>query len=355
MIVNNDESFSIKSTMAQTSSLANALIKTEKKNITFSCIVDTEMKDIVLGDPFRLQQVRLFTLMKICRKFADSVGLIEINLPCPLLSNLQHQKQVVNNLVSNGIKFTDWGKVELRISLLDHETLEFSLLDTGKGIPASHIESIFEPFRQVEISDTRQHGGTGLGLTISRKLVELMGGKLRVESSVLGPIRGSSFAFTLPYRPQKSSMQLPLPDQSVPLPVPRPTRNTIQQSPNGYKPDAHDSKNDQTNDTSSKSKILVAEDDPVSRKLVSRMLQRTGYTVVLACDGEEAVNTYSSDSDIALVLMDVQMPRMSGHEATKLIRDQEKLLGSIPVPIIALSAGAMKGDQERGISFGMTD
>ena len=323
MIVNDSESFSLQDTMSQTTSLANTLIVSKQKTITFSAIImdhtvattSSIIQDKVLGDPFRLQQV-------------------------------------VNNLVSNAIKFTSVGKVELRIKLLlENNQLEFSLLDTGKGIPASHIESIFEPFRQVEIGDTRVFGGTGLGLTISRKLVEMMGGTLRLESSVLGPIRGSMFAFTIPYRPcpTNNNIRPPKNDSLVP--------NTVSNGDGAtLLPSAVAPLQSNRHDRDGKGKILVAEDDPVSRKLVSRMLQRTGYNVLLACDGREAVTQYQEHKqDVVLILMDVQMPRLSGHEATKEIRDHEKANSVTPVPIIGLSAGAMKGDHEKGLSFGMTD
>ncbi|CAB9528266.1 Peroxide stress-activated histidine kinase mak2 [Seminavis robusta] len=306
MVVHKDESFSVKGTMGQTTSIAEAIIISKNKGIQFVCNVDDQIQDVILGDPFRLQQV-------------------------------------INNLISNAIKFTNNGKVELNIKIINADTLEFSVLDTGKGIPATHVESIFEPFRQVDISDTRQHGGTGLGLTISRKLVNMMGGEMRLESSVLGPIRGSLFAFTLPYRPSQMKLKSPLPSLAMPASI-------ISQSKESDKESK--AKHD-------KCKILVAEDDPVSRKLVHRMLKRTGYDVTLACNGEEAVNAYNSIQALGdvydIVLMDVQMPILDGHEATRRIREQEKRSGETPIPIIALSAGAMKGEKEQGLSFGMTD
>jgi len=307
LVVNDNESFSIMDVMNQTQNLANTIITSTNKNIAFSMTMDSNMKDGILGDPFRFQQV-------------------------------------VNNLVSNAIKFTEQGRVELRAGLLDDETLEFSVLDTGKGIPPAHLESIFEPFRQVDISDTRQHGGTGLGLTITRKLVQMMGGELRVDSNTFGPNRGSNFAFTLPYRPFQSGPVTPRPTLHTKLPA---------------VPD-HTSKRNLGISKKARAchKILVAEDDPVSRKLVSRMLQRTGYQVLLACNGEEAVAAYKCmEGEVSLVLMDVQMPVLDGHDATRQIREFERQLEgrAQAVPIIALSAGAMKGDHEQGLSVGMTD
>lgn len=185
-------------------------------------------------------------------------------------------------------------------------------------------------------------------LTISRKLVEMMGGTLRLESSVLGPIRGSMFAFTIPYRPCPTNMH-PTKDSLMSASVPNSDGASILTS-------AVAPLQSNRHDRDDKGKILVAEDDPVSRKLVTRMLQRSGYNVLLACDGTEAVTQYQEHKqDVVLILMDVQMPRLSGHEATKEIRDHEKANSVTPVPIIGLSAGAMKGDHEKGLSFGMTD
>mmetsp|Transcript_26193 Transcript_26193/g.72255 ORF Transcript_26193/g.72255 Transcript_26193/m.72255 type:complete len:858 (+) Transcript_26193:335-2908(+) len=314
LVVNQDEPFSVRSTISQTSSTAEAIIKSKNKTIKFDSSVDASLDNtMLLGDPFRLQQV-------------------------------------INNLVSNAIKFTSKGKVELRIKRLDQDRLEISVLDTGKGVPQSHIETIFEPFRQVDISDTRQHGGTGLGLTISRKLVAMMGGELRLESSVLGPIRGSLFAFTIPYRPHSSSVPSPTPLMLIP------SSSSVSSESKQSSNSLTLSTQQQQGESGEKAKILVAEDDPISARMVRRMLERSGYDVALAKNGEEAVAAYTSQGALySLVLMDVQMPVCDGHEATQRIRERETQLGESPIPIIALSAGAMKGEKEQGLSFGMTD
>ncbi|CAJ1946320.1 unnamed protein product [Cylindrotheca closterium] len=293
MDINNDEDFSLPSVIAQTKGLASSLLKQKKKEkIDFITTVDEGISNCLKGDEFRLQQV-------------------------------------INNLCSNASKFTSAGRIELKVQKVDGNMLQFSVSDTGKGIPPSHLESIFAPFRQVEIGDVRQHGGTGLGLTICRHLVELMGGSLSVKSTV-GENSGSNFSFLFPYRPCSNSKV----DGSN-----RPSMMPQESSPhliNG--------------------KILVAEDDPVSRKLAQRMLTRNGYEVVLAKDGEEAVSCCKSHDDIALILMDVQMPKLDGINATKKIRAMEhgSKNGKHPIPILALSAAAMKGDEERGIEAGMT-
>lgn len=292
MNINNDEEFSLSLVITQTSSLVSTILKQKsKEHLDFITVVEDGISDWLQGDLFRLQQV-------------------------------------INNLVSNAAKFTTIGKIELKVQKVDDNMLQFSVADTGKGIPPSHVESIFEPFRQVEIGDTRQHGGTGLGLTICRKLVEMMGGILRVESSMDPDNCGSCFSFSYPYRSGKTRDEDCGRPSLAPLDSPR-------QLISG--------------------KVLVAEDDTVSRKLAHRMLTRFGYEVVLAKHGEEAVSLFESSDDISLILMDVQMPKLDGLGATKKIRALENANASGPVPILALSAGAMKGDKERGLEAGMTD
>lgn len=291
MDINNDDEFSLPSVITQTQKIASTLLKQKnKEHIDFISTVDDGIGDFLKGDQFRL-------------------------------------RQVINNLVSNAVKFTKTGTIKLKVRKQSDDILEFSVIDTGKGIPSSHLESIFEPFRQVEMSDIRQHGGTGLGLTICRHLVKMMGGSLRVESSIGS---GSSFIFLFPY----CSCHSPLPKREH-----RTTSQVMQ-----------DSSRQLIN-----GKILVAEDDTVSRKLANRMLTRFGYNVVLAKDGEEAVSCFESSDDIALILMDVQMPKMDGLSATRKIRELEDAQSRDPIPILALSAAAMKGDKERGIAAGMTD
>lgn len=306
MEVKCDESFSLRELVDQTSSLARTLIASKGKDIEFVSTIDTaEVLDSICGDHFRLQQI-------------------------------------VNNLISNAVKFTDSGRVTLDAQLCtcgcDSYMVEFRVRDTGKGIPASHRESIFEPFRQVEIGDTRQHGGTGLGLTISRKLAQMMGGDLQVESSTDGPEKGSCFTITIPYVPGKALTTRKASDS-----------NHVQDPP--LAPPT----------TESNKKILVSEDDVVSRRMIDRMLTASGYDVLLAANGQEAVSMYEKHRrEIGLVLMDVQMPVMDGYLATERIRETERrFLGdtssSARIPIIALSASAMKGDHEKGLSHGMSD
>jgi CheY-like chemotaxis protein len=209
--------------------------------------------------------------------------------------------------------------------------LVFCVHDSGKGIPEDRLEMIFEPFRQVDFSDTRTHGGTGLGLTICKKLVEIMGGKMWVESSLEPGNRGSSFFFTLPYQPaEEGPVKDVQPKKRAELPPLRCQRSGM---------------------------ILLAEDDLTSRKLATRMLEKAGFEVLPAHDGCEAVSLFEQhQSKIDLILMDVMMPNMDGLEATQRVRQIERQSHcKEAVPIVALSAGAMKGDREKGLEMGMSD
>lgn len=271
--------------------------------------------------------------------------------PCIFGDNIRVH-QIMNNLISNAVKFTDQGSVDLRVriqgdlpSLTDicnpdpkreeRRMLEFRVRDTGRGIPSEQLEVVFEPFRQVDFSDTRKFGGTGLGLTISRKLIELMGGKLWVDSEV-GV--GSSFYFTLPYNPAPNVETAVVNEEKVQM---------------------EDGKNAASQGTAAiaiSGRVLIAEDDLVSRKVAAKMVEQSGCTVVLAENGKIAVDKFASDPSIDLILMDVQMCVMGGLEATSKIRDLEaKQNEGRRIPIVALSAAAMASDRERGAVAGMTD
>lgn len=304
MDVKSDEVFSLSGVVEQTVSIGRGMIRQRNKAIQLTQESDAGINDSVGGDAFRLQQI-------------------------------------LNNLVSNAIKFTDAGGVRVIVSKYSEEEIEFCVADTGKGIPPEHIETIFDSFRQVEIGDTRKHGGTGLGLTISRKLAVLMGGSLTVESQIQGPNRGSRFMLRIPYIPASHTTMNSAPTSQLLVDQQRPAMTDSKAKPPSI------TKN------GVKRKILVAEDERVNRRLIHRMLDVAGYHVLLAEDGQQAIEVFQRHSDIALILMDVQMPNMDGLEATGRIRKLEDGRRT-PVPIVALSAGAMKGDHEEGLSAGMT-
>jgi len=230
--------------------------------------------------------------------------------------------QVLLNLVGNAVKFTQHGSVciEARVGEAEAEdaVIEFAVRDTGIGIAADKQEHIFEAFAQADGSMTRRFGGTGLGLTISSRLVGMMGGRLWVESR---PGVGSCFHFTVRVHPVADAGPTPPP---LPPAAQSPARLL---------------------------RVLVAEDNPINQQVIVRMLARLGHAVALAGNGREALEAMARDRFDA-VLMDVQMPEMTGLEAAQAIRRAEAGSGR-HVPIVALTAHAMKGDRERCIASGM--
>ena len=192
--------------------------------------------------------------------------------------------------------------------------------DTGIGMSREEVARIFKPFAQSDSSITRRYGGTGLGLVICKELVEMMGGDISVASE---PGRGSIFSFHLPFR---------LPDAAVPAVWPE-----AEAAPAVYLPGK---------------RVLLVEDNEINQEVATAMLAETGVEVTMAANGEEAVQAVAA-SRYDLILMDVQMPLMDGLEATRRIR----ALRDVPadLPIIAMTAHAMRGDWEKSLAAGMND
>jgi signal transduction histidine kinase/ActR/RegA family two-component response regulator len=270
-------------------------------------------------------------VLRAAQKSVDLRFIVSDEVPERLYLDLDRVRQVVVNLLGNAIKFTSAGSVALEISASSSEEakpeLSFAIRDTGIGIAPEKLASVFEAFTQADGSITRIYGGTGLGLTICARLVELMGGRIWAEST-LG--EGSCFRFTLP-------CEIAAADFSA-----RSNGGSGQPVADPDEPTAP-------------LRILLAEDNEVNRKIATRLLQKDGHAVVCACDGQEAVEILAADSGFDLILMDLQMPRMGGFEATQAIRSAEIAASSQRIPIVALTAHAMKGDQERCLAGGMDD
>ncbi|GBF48619.1 response regulator receiver domain protein [Leptospira ryugenii] len=245
---------------------------------------------------------------------------IDENLPTMFLGDENRILQIILNLVNNAIKFTEEGEIEFRIEK-DKEEIVFSIRDTGKGIFPENYERIFQPFQQEDFGDARKYGGTGLGLTISKKLIESMGGKIRFVSSVLED-HGTVFYIHLPLKHV--------------IPEPYPELKVLHSELNNV---SHESIN-----------ILLADDDLVNQKLALRMLSQ--FNVKITSDGKEAFELYLQ-SNFDIIILDVQMPVMTGYEVASEIRKYElEKNKEKKTPIIFLSAAALKEDQERGLHAG---
>ncbi len=250
-------------------------------------------------------------------------------------------RQILLNLVGNALKFTEKGEVVVEVNQLSGPTvgqladssclLQFSVRDTGIGISPEQQRHIFAAFSQADTSTTRRFGGTGLGLTICRKLVNLMGGEITVES-VVG--LGSAFHFTVCLEKVEPSGLMTSPIAAAPS-VAQTGRAT---------------------GASMRPRILLAEDNAVNQKLAVRLLEKLNYQVIVVEDGNEALTELNRNEPFAAILMDCQMPGMDGFEATRVIRAREKQnSASRRLPIIALTANAMQGDRERCLAAGMDE
>jgi len=244
------------------------------------------------------------------------------DMPGILLGDEMRVRQVLFNLVGNALKFTERGRVEMDISALsakDEDTcrVHFCVTDTGIGIAEDRLGEIFEPFRQVENSFTRKYQGAGLGLSIVHRLVALMDGTISIESA---PGEGTSVHVVLPLRTLKVE-----------------SSNLVSASPG---------------DNGAGMRVLLVEDDPSNRIPTQKLLEKAGHTVILAENGRQALDLLAAN-DIDCILMDVQMPVMSGVEATRIIRGSTALGAKRDIPIIALTAYAMAGDKEAFLAAGM--
>ncbi len=247
------------------------------------------------------------------------------DIPGRVRGDPRRLRQVLDNLISNAIKFTEQGRITVRATVPDRgagQLLRFAVSDTGIGIAAGERQRIFEPFVQADASTTRRYGGTGLGLAICAHIVERLGGAIGVESE-LG--RGSTFWIEIPMEPARSA-------------APHRAALHSRASKNG---------------ASTPRRILVADDDAVNRRLAAEMLARLGFESEAVVNGREAVDAVARDR-FAAVLMDLRMPVMDGLEAAARIRELERDRAT-RTPVIAMTALAMGGYRERCQSAGMDE
>ncbi len=232
--------------------------------------------------------------------------------------------QVLTNLIGNAIKFTENGSISIHVQQLsqanNQAVLEFTITDTGIGIPQEHCNKLFQKFTQVDSSMSRKFSGTGLGLAISKELVEIMNGSIHVQSTLN---HGSTFTFTIQLNKTTARTTN--------------NRTTLKKEPTTF--NAH---------------VLLVEDNSVNQLVAKGMLKKFGITVDLSYNGKEALIALQT-LPYDLVFMDCQMPVMDGLEATRQIRSTNSSVLNHGIPIIAMTANAMEGDRERCLDAGMSD
>jgi PAS domain S-box-containing protein len=300
------------------------------------------------------------------RAHAKGLGLIcyvQPDVPDALVGDAGRLRQILLNLMGNAIKFTDNGEVVVTVKIADFRSkisdlktenapsadlqsaicnLQFSIRDTGIGIPQDSQERIFRAFEQEDASTTRKYGGTGLGLTIASRLVALMGGEITVDSE---PGRGSTFAFTAGFGQPHAPVEVCSGDLAVT------GDNAASDEPScslTLSPDPLVSSS-----SSRPLRILAAEDNEFNAQLLEQLLGRRGHRVRLAKNGREALALAERET-FDLLLLDVHMPELNGFQVVEAIRERERTAGG-HLPVIALTARARREDREQCLAAGMDD
>jgi CheY-like chemotaxis protein len=270
---------------------------------------------------------------KIEEKSQSFTAHIEENVPAVVIADEQRLVQVLTNLLSNANKFTpQHGSIQLRVTLDEQKdnqcALRFEVRDSGIGISAEQQSKLFRSFEQADGSISRKYGGTGLGLAISRKIVEMMDGKIWVESEMA---QGSTFVFTVRIEIGDAELADKLSsDQPV------------------------DKLNDYTGAFKGRH-VLLAEDVEINREIIITLLENTGVQIDCAVNGEEAVELFANNMDkYDLILMDIQMPSVDGYEATRRTRAMDSPKAK-SIPIIAMTANVFREDIEKCNAAGMDD
>jgi signal transduction histidine kinase/DNA-binding response OmpR family regulator len=267
------------------------------------------------------------------------------DVPVALLGDPLRIAQILVNLAGNSLKFTERGSVAIEVSCLakkgDSATLRFCVTDSGVGIAQEKLAVLFEPFTQADGSISREYGGSGLGLTICKKLVEMMGGEIGVESM---PGKGSTFSFTIVLHEEQAYQPHELPISSCAGPWRIDTEDNLNQNQQVVSLKQAASK------VSAGLQVLLVEDNAFNQLLAKEILHSAGITVHLAANGTEALAQLNTQFDV--ILMDLQLPDINGIELTKLIRQKE---GFATTPIIAMTAHALGDYREQCFKAGMND
>ena len=231
-------------------------------------------------------------------------------------------RQIMDNLLNNAIKFTEEGFIEFGYELHTNDTLRFYVKDTGIGIPKKQQEQVFERFRQADESENAGNEGTGLGLTISQKLVEMLGGRIWINSK---KGEGSVFYFSLPYESKRIKV----------------------------KNEKKNKNKEQLKKVEGEGKtLLIIEDDPTSLEYMKALLKPAGFNLITCTGGNEGYNTFMKHPEIDLILIDIKLPDINGLEVTRKIRSSGF---NSRVPIIAQTAYAMSGDAGKSLEAGCDD
>ena len=286
--------------------------------------IELEAIPFAIADVFR-ECLQIFSA-RAREKKLELDSTVMSGVPTHLLGDPARLRQILLNLVGNAIKFTESGRIALRAEALPGaETgrcrLQITVQDTGIGIAADKLEDVFEAFTQADASTTRRYGGTGLGLSICNRLLDLMQGEIRVEST---PGHGSTFFITvnLPI-----AAEISLEDNAKPA-LPQKDLRSLD--------------------------ILIVEDNLINQKVTSKMLANWSHRPHVANHGQEALDLMQN-RDFDLILMDMQMPVMGGLDASRRIRQREREADSKPTPIIAMTANATETDRQACLDAGMDD
>ncbi|QQS55364.1 MAG: response regulator [Candidatus Competibacteraceae bacterium] len=345
----------------------HTLLVTINDILDFSKIESGRMKLEVV--PFDLRELMEETAALLAgrahEKGLDLLDDLPLDLPVVVEGDPVRLRQILVNLTSNAIKFTERGKVVMRLRLLDQDAarprLRFEVQDTGIGIAPAACARIFEAFTQADASTTRHYGGTGLGLAIVRQLVQLMDGEIGVDST---PGVGSRFWFSLPLSQSVTSVRSPWPAREdlrglriLLVGDNAANREILRRRTTAWGLTSDQAENEARALTRSPrftGRILVAEDNPVNQEMALAVLSMLGCQGEVVADGQEAVEAVAR-TPYDLILMDCQMPVLDGFAATAAIRRWEHTRGRPRLPIVALTANIVKGFREQCLAGGMDD
>ena len=302
--------------------------------IDFSAINNKELK--LTPKPVGIQGITE-TVLKVSKPLINNQKIelrneIRTSLPF-VLADKDRLKQILHNLVGNAIKFTDFGSITVRAHQKD-DMMHIKVVDTGIGISEEKFNTVFDSFEQIEETNLRPNDGIGLGLSISKKLVELHGGTIWVESTVG---KGTTFTFTLPIArdTQEKETDVMMPQTEIPEENEEELNEAWETMP-----------------SSGSYTFLVVDDEPINRELIGNYLKKQGYHVIYAVSGQDALDILEDHLNISMVLLDVNMPRMSGYEVCQKIR---KKYSANQMPIIFITARNHEVDLVTGLEAGAND